>query len=58
MAQSLTNPTSIRRTQVRSLASLSGLRIRLCHKLSYRSQTWLSSGIAVEERSLRTGVVY
>ena len=35
------------RLQVRSLASLSGLRIRHCHKLWYRSQTWLRSGVAV-----------
>ena len=31
------------RTQVQSLASLSGLRIQCCHELWYRSQTWLGS---------------
>ena len=32
---------------VRSLASLSGLRIHCCHELWCRSQTWLGSGVAV-----------
>ena len=35
------------RLWVRSLASLSGLGIRLCRELWYRSQTWLGSGVAV-----------
>ena len=35
------------RLQVQSLALLSGLRIRCCHKLWCRSQTWLGSRIAV-----------
>ena len=35
------------RTQVRSLASLSGLSIRRCHELWCRWQTQLGSGIAV-----------
>ena len=35
------------RTQVQSLASLSGLRIRRCHELRCRSQILLGSGIAV-----------
>ena len=35
------------RTQVRSFASLSGLRIRRCHELWSRSQTKLISGVAV-----------
>ena len=35
------------RLQVRSLASLSGLRIWHCLELWYRSQTWLRSGVAV-----------
>jgi len=35
------------RTQVRSLASLSGLRIQCCRELWCRSQMWLGSGIAV-----------
>ena len=35
------------RLQVRSLASLSWLRIRRCHELWYRSQTWLRSGVAM-----------
>ena len=34
------------RTQVQSLASLSGLRVQRCHEL-YRSQMQLGSGIAV-----------
>ena len=37
------NLTSIHRTQVLSLASLSALRIRHCHELCCRSQTWLGS---------------
>ena len=36
-----------KKMQVRYLASLSGLRIRHCLKLWYRSQTWLRSGTAV-----------
>ena len=40
-----TNPTSIHK--VRSLASLSGLRIQHCCELWYRSQTQLRSRIAV-----------
>ena len=35
------------RLRVRSLASLSGLRIRRCRELWCRSQTWLGSGLAV-----------
>ena len=35
------------RMRVRSLASLSGLRIRRCHELSCRLQTRLGSGVAV-----------
>ena len=35
------------RTQVRSLASLSGLRIQCCHELWCSSQMWLRSGMAV-----------
>ena len=35
------------RIQVQSLASLSGLRIQYCHKLWYRSQMQLRSGVAV-----------
>ena len=35
------------RTQVGSLASLSGLRIWLCHELWSRSKVWLGSGVAV-----------
>ena len=33
--------------QVQSLALLSGLRMRCCHKLWCRSQTWLRSALAV-----------
>ena len=39
------------RLQVRSLASLSGLRIPFCCELWYRSQTQLGSGIAVTQVS-------
>jgi len=35
------------RLWVQSLALLSGLRIRRCHELCYRLQTWLRSCIAV-----------
>ena len=35
------------RTQIRSLALLSGLRIWHCHELWCRSQTWLRSNVAV-----------
>ena len=35
------------RLRVRSLASLSGLRIRYCRELWCRLQTWLGSGMAV-----------
>ena len=35
------------RTQVRPLASLSGLRIPCCYELWCRSQMWLRSGVAV-----------
>ena len=47
VAQRLMNPTSIPRICVPSLASLSGLRIRHCHELWCRSQTWLGSSVAV-----------
>ena len=39
--------TRMHEMQVRSLASLSGLRIQCCQELRCRSQTWLESGIAV-----------
>ena len=39
------------RMRVGSLASLSGLRIRCCHKLWCRSQTWLGSGVAAAKAS-------
>ena len=35
------------RLWVRSLASLSGLRIQICHELWCRSQAQLGSGVAV-----------
>ena len=35
------------RLRARSLASLSGLRIRRCSELWYRLQTWLGSQVAV-----------
>ena len=41
------NLISILRTQVRSLALISGLRIQHCRELCCRSQTRLGSGIAV-----------
>ena len=43
----VTNPTSIHEDAVPPLASFSGLRIRCCCELWYRSQTQLGSGIAV-----------
>ena len=43
------------RMQVRSLASLSGLRIKCCHELWYRSQTHLGSGVAVTVAVVQTG---
>ena len=43
----------MRNHEVRSLASLSGLRIQCCHELWYRSQTWLGSGIAVAVALIR-----
>ena len=33
--------------RVRSLASVTGLRIRRCHDLWCRSQTWLGCGVAM-----------
>ena len=47
MAQWLKNLTRNTRLWVRSLASLSGLRIRRCRELWCRSQTQLGSGVAV-----------
>ena len=47
VVQWLTNPTRNHEVAVRSLASLSGLRIRHCHALWCRSQTRLGSGVAV-----------
>ena len=47
VVQLLMNPTRNHEVVVRSLASLRRLRIRLCHELWCRSQTWLRSGIAV-----------
>ena len=38
---------SVHEVVVQSLAPLSGLRIRRCHKLLCRCQTWLGSGVAV-----------
>ena len=43
----VTNPSSIHEDAVQSLGSISGLRIRHCHELGCRSQTWLRSCIAV-----------
>ena len=47
MAQQTQIQLGIMSWRVRSLASLSGLRIRHCHELWGRSQTWLGSGVAV-----------
>ena len=56
LEQSLGVPTAAQWKQIRlgtmrlwvqSLASLSGLRIRRCHELWCRLQTWLESGVAV-----------
>ena len=47
MVQWLTNPTRNHKFRVRSLALLSGLRIRLCRELWCRLQTRLGSHIAV-----------
>ena len=47
MAQGKRIRLGIMRLRVPSLASLSGLRIRHCHKLRCRSQIQLGSGIAV-----------
>ena len=41
------SPLGTRRLWVRSLASLSGLRICRCRELWYRSQMWLRSCVAV-----------
>ena len=46
MAQWVKNMTSI---HVRSLASLSGLRIRRCCKLQHRLRMWLRSNIAAAQ---------
>ena len=35
------------RLQVRSLASLSGLKIQLCQELQYKSQMWLGFHVAM-----------
>ena len=40
----VTNPASIMRMRVRSLASISGLRIRHCHELHCRSKALLRPG--------------
>ena len=47
MAQWLTNQLASMRTRVRSLASLSGMRIQHCHELWCSLQTWLRSRVAV-----------
>ena len=47
MAQWLTNLTRTMRLRVRSLALLSGLRIRHCSELWYRLKMWLGSQVAV-----------
>ena len=47
MAQQKQIQLGTRRLQVRSLPSISGLRIQHCHELWCRSQMWLRSRIAV-----------
>ena len=47
VAQWLMNPTRNHEVSVRSLASLSGLRIPHCRELWCGSQTWLGSHVAV-----------
>ena len=48
MAQQVKDLTIVSvRVQVRSLASLSGLRIQHCHKLQRRSKMRLRSSVAV-----------
>ena len=47
MARWVKKLTSISKDAGSILASLSGLRIRHCHKLWHRLQMWLRSGIAV-----------
>ena len=45
VAQWVKNPTCVHEDGVRSLASLSGLRIWHCHKLRHRSQMRLEWGL-------------
>ena len=47
VAQQVTNPTIPMRMQIRSLGSLSGLRIQRFHELWYRLQTQLKACVAV-----------
>ena len=47
VAQWVMDQLVFKRTQVRSLASLSGLKIQHCHGLWCRSQTRLGSGVAM-----------
>ena len=47
MAQQKQIQLGTMRFQVRSLASISGLRIQCCRELWCRSQTWLGSDVAV-----------
>ena len=47
MAQQVKNSTSIHKDMGSILALLSGLRIRPCHELCCRSQTWLGSCVSV-----------
>ena len=47
MAQQKRIQLGTMRLRVRSLSSISGLKIRCCHELWYRSQTRLGSGVAV-----------
>jgi len=53
-----TNVTDIQRMQVRSLASLSGLRIRCCRELQCRLQMLLGSCVAVAATALIQPLVW
>ena len=54
VAQQKQNQLVSTRMRVRSLASLSGLKIQRCRELWCRLQRWLGSGIAVAVVSARS----
>ena len=57
MAQWLTNQLGTMGMRVRSLSSLSGLRIQCYRELWCRSQTWLGSWVAVAVASSYSSVL-